>query len=163
MNADKHHKTWGHLIRSYNDQAHGNVEQFSICSDDSIWSESNQDLHIDDESPDRSPLHRSDLQNEDMMKEKTIEFINNNTYETNCNINGNEDTMGSPKLFNKWLESAARFQPSENNYSWWAEDRKRRPESREHRAILTTSKHGRDEVEAAVALTALASAHILSP
>ncbi|XP_050084501.1 uncharacterized protein LOC126570625 [Anopheles aquasalis] len=31
-------KTWGNLIRHYNTNARGNVEQFSICSSDSIWS-----------------------------------------------------------------------------------------------------------------------------
>ncbi|GAB0087286.1 uncharacterized protein DMENIID0001_015790 [Sergentomyia squamirostris] len=30
-------KTWGHLIKNYNTNAKGNVEQFSICSADSIW------------------------------------------------------------------------------------------------------------------------------
>lgn len=30
-------KTWGTLIKSYNNNARGNVEQFSICSSDSIW------------------------------------------------------------------------------------------------------------------------------
>lgn len=30
-------KTWGHLIKTYNVSANGNVEQFSICSEDSIW------------------------------------------------------------------------------------------------------------------------------
>uniref|UniRef100_A0A1B0CHK0 Homeobox domain-containing protein n=2 Tax=Lutzomyia longipalpis TaxID=7200 RepID=A0A1B0CHK0_LUTLO len=30
-------KTWGHLIKNYNTNAKGNVEQFSICSGDSIW------------------------------------------------------------------------------------------------------------------------------
>jgi len=34
--------TWGNLIKSYNTKAQGNVEQFSLCSDDSIWEE--QDL-----------------------------------------------------------------------------------------------------------------------
>lgn len=29
--------TWGHLIKNYNHNARGNVEQFSICSNDSIW------------------------------------------------------------------------------------------------------------------------------
>ncbi|XP_031628275.1 homeobox protein Mohawk isoform X2 [Contarinia nasturtii] len=29
--------TWGHLIKNYNNNARGNVEQFSICSSDSIW------------------------------------------------------------------------------------------------------------------------------
>lgn len=30
-------KTWGNLIKNYNENAKGNVEQFSICSGDSIW------------------------------------------------------------------------------------------------------------------------------
>lgn len=29
--------TWGNLIKNYNNNARGNVEQFSICSSDSIW------------------------------------------------------------------------------------------------------------------------------
>lgn len=29
--------TWGNLIKGYNVNARGNVEQFSISSDDSIW------------------------------------------------------------------------------------------------------------------------------
>jgi hypothetical protein len=33
------HRTWGNLIKSYNNKAQGNVEQFSLCSDDSIWEE----------------------------------------------------------------------------------------------------------------------------
>lgn len=32
-------KTWGILIKNYNNNAKGNVEQFSICSSDSIWGE----------------------------------------------------------------------------------------------------------------------------
>ncbi|XP_058123800.1 uncharacterized protein LOC131281859 [Anopheles ziemanni] len=32
-------KTWGNLIKNYNTNARGNVEQFSICSSDSIWGE----------------------------------------------------------------------------------------------------------------------------
>lgn len=38
-NADKESQknTWGHLIKNYNNNARGNVEQFSISSNDSIW------------------------------------------------------------------------------------------------------------------------------
>lgn len=34
-------KNWGNLIKNYNTSARGNVEQFSICSSDSIWGENN--------------------------------------------------------------------------------------------------------------------------
>ncbi|XP_067006780.2 homeobox protein Mohawk isoform X2 [Anabrus simplex] len=37
--SEARQRTWGNLIKSYNTQAQGNVEQFSICSDDSIWEE----------------------------------------------------------------------------------------------------------------------------
>lgn len=37
----KTRKNWGNLIKNYNTSARGNVEQFSICSSDSIWGENN--------------------------------------------------------------------------------------------------------------------------
>jgi Homeobox KN domain len=36
--------TWGSLIKSYNDNARGNVEQFSISSNDSIWSDTEMQM-----------------------------------------------------------------------------------------------------------------------
>lgn len=48
--TETQHNTWGNLIKSYNTKAHGNVEQFSLCSDDSIWEE--QDLSDPDEDGD---------------------------------------------------------------------------------------------------------------
>lgn len=36
---ERNKKTWGNLIKNYNTSAKGNVEQFSISSDDSIWGE----------------------------------------------------------------------------------------------------------------------------
>uniref|UniRef100_A0A182F175 Uncharacterized protein n=2 Tax=Anopheles albimanus TaxID=7167 RepID=A0A182F175_ANOAL len=55
-------KTWGNLIRHYNTNARGNVEQFSICSSDSIWSgadgeDSNDSRHTPPESADGRPEH----------------------------------------------------------------------------------------------------------
>ncbi|XP_071447757.1 uncharacterized protein [Hetaerina americana] len=51
-------RTWGNLIRSYNSRAHGNVEQFSITSDDSIWEEEVEesvDVEEEDEDYGRRP------------------------------------------------------------------------------------------------------------
>ncbi|KAM7351561.1 uncharacterized protein ACRADG_004355 isoform 2-T2 [Cochliomyia hominivorax] len=39
---EKSKKSWGHLIKHYNNNAKGNVEQFSISSEDSIWEEEEQ-------------------------------------------------------------------------------------------------------------------------
>lgn len=91
-------------------------------------------------------------------------FENNNTYsaEIKSAVARHETKkISGPMLLSKWLESAARFQPSESNYSWWADEKKKRPETKLQRITINTmaiSRHDRDEVEAAVALTALASA-----
>lgn len=83
---------------------------------------------------------------------------NNNSYPELNNAKDSKNISG-PMLLSKWLESAARFQPSESNYSWWADEKKRRTDSKTQRyTINTLSRHDRDEVEAAVALTALATA-----
>lgn len=37
--SERNKKTWAYLIKTYNNTARGNVEQFSICSEDSIWEE----------------------------------------------------------------------------------------------------------------------------
>ncbi|XP_028162595.1 homeobox protein Mohawk isoform X1 [Ostrinia furnacalis] len=171
VNEDRNQQTWGHLIRTYNDRAQGNVEQFSICSDDSIWSESehtspHDSLDIDPGYTD-SPEAPAEYQREDSdassgSKEK-YEGLNNNTYTVDHQTETREENKNitSPLLLSKWLESAARFQPSETNYSWWADGKRRKPEKTEikaHRIALNTARHDRDEVEAAVALTTLASA-----
>ncbi|KAF9411955.1 hypothetical protein HW555_006585 [Spodoptera exigua] len=169
VNVDRNQQTWGHLIRTYNDRAQGNVEQFSICSDDSIWSEpdpNNPDDNLDhDEDLTGSPetiteYHHDDSDASSNIKDKCVNF-NNNSYKSDANENRNEEpkAITSPMLLSKWLESAARFQPSECNYSWWADGKRRKPDAKIQRiSVNTMSRHDRDEVEAAVALTALASA-----
>lgn len=163
------------MIRTYNNSAQGNVEQFSLCSDDSIWSEPESSSpnyqYSDVTSPNQSPQPvSSSYESATMFTKDKIELINNNTDEINSNIelpqDESKELISSPMLLNKWIESAARFQPSENNYSWWADDRRRRIEPRMLRTTMTNiTRHGRDEVEAAVALTALASAanRIIAP
>ncbi|XP_049870338.1 homeobox protein Mohawk [Pectinophora gossypiella] len=164
VNADTNQQNWGHLIRTYNDRAHGNVEQFSICSDDSIWSEpdatSADQRSTDMEngysgSPEKTPEYHQDSDTSSTSKEK---FDNNNSYTNEPRtLSMSEESKPSPLLLSKWLESAARFQPSESNYSWW-DGRRRKPEPKVQRVVLNATRHDRDEVEAAVALTALASA-----
>ncbi|XP_013182846.1 homeobox protein Mohawk [Amyelois transitella] len=167
VNAERNQQTWGHLIRTYNDRAQGNVEQFSICSDDSIWSENEQaspktgsiDLaHSTNNSPEQTQHPEYDSDSSSISKERS-DNINNNSYNVmhdNCNL-AESNSVSSPLLLSKWLESAARFQPSETNYSWWADGKRRKPENKMQRAVNTT-RHDRDEVEAAMALTTLASA-----
>lgn len=45
---EKAKKSWGHLIKNYNHNARGNVEQFSISSEDSIWEEEMRPCAIED-------------------------------------------------------------------------------------------------------------------
>lgn len=54
-NTSNQKKSWGNLIKNYNFSAKGNVEQFSICSADSIWGEAlNNDVSLDSSSMDDS-------------------------------------------------------------------------------------------------------------
>lgn len=141
------------------------MEQFSICSEDSIWSEpgpsspSQGTLDIDNgyaDSPEPDTYHQEESEGSSSSKEK---YENNNSYVEPKLESTNEESKNvtSPLLLSKWLESAARFQPSEINYSWWADEKRRKPEQR-IKLTINTSRHDRDEVEAAVALTALATA-----
>lgn len=54
-NTSNQKKSWGNLIKNYNYSAKGNVEQFSICSGDSIWGEAlNNEGSLDSSSMDDS-------------------------------------------------------------------------------------------------------------
>lgn len=56
-NTSNQKKSWGNLIKNYNFSAKGNVEQFSICSGDSIWGEAlNNDCSLDSSSMDESEV-----------------------------------------------------------------------------------------------------------
>lgn len=168
VNSDRNQQTWGHLIRTYNDRAQGNVEQFSICSDDSIWSEHEQaslhtgSLEMDasmSDSPEQTIEYPQDDSDASSASKEHCDNFNNNSCDVSHRNCTQEETKNitSPLLLSKWLESAARFQPSETNYSWWADGQRRKPEPKTQKSIHT-SHHDRDEVEAAMALTTLASA-----
>jgi hypothetical protein len=58
-NTSNQKKSWGNLIKNYNFSAKGNVEQFSICSLDSIWGENRND---DNGSLDSSSMDDSEAQ-----------------------------------------------------------------------------------------------------
>ncbi|XP_053691730.1 GATA zinc finger domain-containing protein 14 [Sabethes cyaneus] len=74
---DPNRKTWGNLIKNYNNSAKGNVEQFSICSSDSIWGENGDDSQ-ESRSPTQSfPRHG-----------QYVTYANNNNNNKN-NINNN--------------------------------------------------------------------------
>lgn len=156
--VDRNQPTWGHLIRTYNDRAQGNVEQFSICSDDSIWSEPEQHPEHDLMDHEHGAISsETEYQRDSDSSSTSKDKFDNNNYKVEA-IADETKSITSPILLSKWLESAARFQPSETNYSWWVEERRRRLEPKVQRITVNTLRHDRDEVEAAVALTALATA-----
>ncbi|XP_001811513.2 homeobox protein Mohawk [Tribolium castaneum] len=153
-------KTWGDLIKSYNSQVQGNVEHFSICSDDSIWEEPDSD-----ESP---PDHSY----------TTFEHDNNNRYFANSPEREIENPFSQakyknhimekylrdcqkpdddvkPSMITKWLESAVNFTPSENNYVHWTFSKNQKKKKKE---VASQVCHGREELDAAEALTRLANA-----
>jgi hypothetical protein len=65
-NTSNQKKSWGNLIKNYNFSAKGNVEQFSICSEDSIWGE-HQRL---EDSLDSSSMDESEVQDLSQSSER---------------------------------------------------------------------------------------------
>lgn len=210
---ERNKKTWGHLIKIYNDKARGNVEQFSICSEDSIWAEpdlgspeSSSDLNIDHcYTPFSDKCDLVTKNHFPLMQHKsqcyhvssTTEEMNNgsklcgNKYKSHIMekyLKGleSEKKDKAPVLLSKWLQSAVNFQPCQSNYASWmdkSEDKKilskyliknesksdyfDRKETnygdvlnygnKELDFVYKQCIHGREEVEAAVALTRLAT------
>ncbi|XP_055917852.1 homeobox protein Mohawk isoform X1 [Eupeodes corollae] len=70
-------KSWGHLIKNYNTNARGNVEQFSISSADSIWED-------DGHETENSILFSSS--DEDMESHQGNRNNNNSIHSSNRNI-----------------------------------------------------------------------------
>ena len=184
-------KTWGDLIKSYNSQVQGNVEHFSICSDDSIWEEPDDSEHYDkfeeiSTQPDHSYTTFTEQPNNNNIQSQCY-FINsvteNNEVEPNpfsqsakyknhimekylrdCqkpeNNASTEDDMTKPSMISKWLESAVNFRPSEDNYLHWtfATNQKKKKKSAPNSATNQVYQiHGREELDAAEALTRLAN------
>lgn len=66
-----------------------------------------------------------------------------------------------PSMISKWLESAVNFRPSENNYLHWTltKPAKKKFKRSTNGEGAPFSQHGREELDAAEALTRLANAH----
>lgn len=184
-------KTWGDLIKTYNDQVQGNVEHFSICSDDSIWEDSEKNFDYCSETYDTSTEYNS---------KQAVHFNNNaneiqnqcyyisSTTETEADLNPFSQSSSKyknqiiekylkdcqkpenrfdqalmeenkPSMISKWLESAANFKPSENNYIDWTFPKQ--PKNKIKKSVGSIENllliHGREELDAAEALTTLAN------
>lgn len=150
------------------------MEQFSITSDDSIWSEPEptnnlyEDNHFEEN-------HMDDFSDSPNISTERVEFhedirdtfvFKDSLVSNECNESQMDElpnaykALPSPLLLSKWLESAARFQPSEANYACWADGRRKRPEGCSTKVFssVTWMRRDRSEVEAAMALTTLAAA-----
>ncbi|XP_016022891.2 homeobox protein Mohawk isoform X2 [Drosophila simulans] len=176
---EKAKKSWGHLIKNYNHNARGNVEQFSISSEDSIWEE---EMHScpgeDDEGDDndefsshstgsagqteRIPILSAQTGGRAKYKHQMMEkYLRDSSPAKTTSQQGTQ--------LNKWLESAAKFTPDRNNYhiEWNMTRQKASSNSSCGQAIFTTDVsgagrggrwmlHHKDELEAAEALANLA-------
>ncbi|KAG5675762.1 hypothetical protein PVAND_005639 [Polypedilum vanderplanki] len=71
-NTSTQKKSWGNLIKNYNFNAKGNVEQFSISSEDSIWNDGNKNNN-DIDSLD-SFDQNSDSEVQDLSKPNEMHF-----------------------------------------------------------------------------------------
>ncbi|XP_017774896.1 PREDICTED: homeobox protein Mohawk [Nicrophorus vespilloides] len=194
-------KTWGHLIKTYNNQVQGNVEHFSICSDDSIWHEmenNSSDFEQKTYEYDRKAYdfsykpkeeyvvqrnHGSDIQTfyissttepepenpfaQHKYKNHIMEkYLKDCQKPDNVSSKVNGETE-KPSMISRWLESAVNFKPSQNNYLDWTYEKieKKRPKktANNNNTIIINNndqqQHGKEELDAAEALTTLANAH----
>lgn len=62
-------------------------------------------------------------------------------------------------MISRWLESAVNFRPSENNYLHWTLSKPAKKKFKKGANNAGFIQHGREELDAAEALTRLASAH----
>lgn len=200
---------------------HGNVEHFSICSNDSIWHEreaasaceptnkkydlnsfyhyeANYHKNATDQcyvgnSQNNNNNNNNNEYNDEDDTEPQCFFVSSTTTENEPDSNPfsqhvnkyknhimekylrdcqkpenqlqeeitNKDDSGKPSMISKWLESAANFRPSQNNYLNWtlakAHKKKCKKPSRTER--INYQQHGREELDAAEALTRLANAY----
>lgn len=178
-------KTWGHLIKTYNSQVQGNVEHFSICSDDSIWDEGDSPLDPNSNGS-YSIEHSYTVRESNGMKSSEQKFYSG-SIQTNGEGESNpfaqhkyknhimekylrdcqkpdcdEVDEAKPSMISKWLESAVNFRPSENNYLHWTlskPSKKKLKKNSNGENSAFAQQHGREELDAAEALTRLANAH----
>ncbi|XP_044743025.1 homeobox protein Mohawk [Chrysoperla carnea] len=179
-------KTWSHLIKTYNSQAKGNVEHFSICSDDSIWEEFETETQSQENLTPTTLDHcyTAITQKMDAQQEEPVSFTSSNKYKSHImekylrdidKLSINDDTSkdkdDSPLLLTKWLESTANFQPCQKNYIDWCGNRnnnnnnnntiRKKTNFLKNDINSIAGKHLREELDAAEALTCLANANIL--
>ncbi|EDS37287.1 conserved hypothetical protein [Culex quinquefasciatus] len=135
-------KTWGNLIKNYNDNAKGNVEQFSICSSDSIWGEyitsTTGECTPVDFNANTSSIIEASFPNAYRAENGTyyltpsttvspaVNYRSTNKYKSSImekylpqGPSGLSCELRGPPSLSKWLESTAKFTPSKNNYIDW--------------------------------------------
>lgn len=190
----------------------GNVEHFSICSEDSIWHEnelserfqssnninkkfndfySYEENYHKNSSSDRCYTdgpHVNNNNNEEVSQQ--CFYISSTTSENELEQNpfsqhvnkyknhimekylrdcqkpenqfNEENYEDKPSMISKWLESAANFKPSEKNYLNWTFNKTQHKKLKKNDLInyqQQQQQHGREELDAAEALTKLANAY----
>ncbi|KAK4880433.1 hypothetical protein RN001_008579 [Aquatica leii] len=199
--AEPQKRSWGYLIKTYNSQVQGNVEHFSICSEDSIWEEpelnglcdiqtntkkydvstlvteinavkfaafcdkQNNGFLDDIKSQNNNCLSQCVEKNEDVnpFSQHTNKYKNHiiEKYLRDCqkpeNFAKANEFDDKPSMISKWLESAENFKPSENNYLNWTLMNYQRRKCKKSVKTEENAQHGKEELDAAEALTCLAT------
>lgn len=181
------------MIKTYNDQVQGNVEHFSICSDDSIWEDSEKNYEYGSENYNSTEYRSKQYHETEQFNNNTNEIQNqcyyiSSTTETETDLNPFSQSSNKyktqiiekylkdcqkpenrfdqslieenkPSMISKWLESAANFKPNENNYIEWTYPKQSKNKIK--KTVETIDNllliHGREELDAAEALTTLAN------
>lgn len=156
-------RTWTTLIKTYNGHVDGSVEQFSLSSNDSIWGEMEEPKTVC--TPEKTPPRESCIsasypEPQCFQVTSTSDFKRQRrrvkgSIDRNGNYPPRQSGEGAPLLLRRWLESASCFQPHDGSYL---------PQTAFHYKTSTlyedilSSMPGREELDAAEALTFLARA-----
>ncbi|KAF5293136.1 hypothetical protein FQA39_LY13746 [Lamprigera yunnana] len=198
-------RSWGYLIKTYNSQVQGNVEHFSICSEDSIWEEADSNGQVSvykrnydvnslvseinavkfanfcekqnngfieevktqnnncltytvEEKEDANPFSQNANKYKNHIIEKYLRDCQKpeNYTETSYEKNAFDDNLSKPSMISKWLESAEKFKPSENNYLNWTLMNYQKRRCKKSAKVDENAQHAKEELDAAEALTRLA-------
>ncbi|XP_067624730.1 iroquois-class homeodomain protein irx-3 isoform X2 [Eurosta solidaginis] len=147
---ERNERSWGHLIKNYNTNTRGNVEQFSISSEDSIWEE-NEFVRDGDE------MKRSDDDDEEYeSREDGMNSCNDGTLSSSAGYSSNDKNQPTRDSFMKQqfcynrnipnfksssaiLSSAHHVQPQPSNYT--------KPTLEAHRSAICNAKYKQKMME----------------
>ncbi|XP_065164990.1 homeobox protein Mohawk isoform X3 [Atheta coriaria] len=149
-------KTWGHLIKTYNSQVQAMRSSNATSATTERCAVQPQCFFISSTTEGAECVEDNPFAQHNKYKSHIME-----KYLRDCQNPANYEysEITKPSMISRWLESAANFKPSEKNYLYFHEVDEKVEEKKSK--CKNQAPHGREELDAAEALTTLAFAHNL--